>query len=281
MKKNEFKIETIDLKSDNADKKFVDSLKDSGFAVLYNHDISPDLINNMYKIWEDFFYSNEKYNYMFDLNKQDGFFPIKSENAKGFSAKDYKEFYHVYVNERIPNQLKIETLQIKRMLKSIAINLLEWIDQLTPNEIKNSFSIPLKKMVKNSKNDLLRIIHYPPIDKNIDKNSIRAAAHEDINLITILLSGSQPGLQVKTKDNEWLDVKSDKGWIIVNIGDMLQECSGGYYPSTTHRVINPQGKNVSRYSMPLFIHPSDEVILSKKYTAKSYLDERLKELGLK
>ena len=68
---------------------------------------------------------------------------------------------------------------------------------------------------------------------------------------------------------------------MVNIGDMLQECSGGYFPSTTHRVVNPSEKNMSRYSMPFFLHPRDEVVLSEKYTAKSYLDERLKELGLR
>ena len=101
-------------------------------------------------------------------------------------------------------------------------------------------------------------------------------------LITILVSGSQPGLQDKNKKGEWIDVKSEKGQLIINIGDMLQECSNGYYPSTEHQVTNPKIKNnVSRFSLPLFMHPRDDVILSKKYTAASYLLERLKELGLK
>ena len=274
-------IKIIDFKSDKANESFVRSLKDSGFAILYNHGISDDLINNIYKIWGDFFNSKVKDDYLFHSVKQDGYFPMKSENAKGFYVKDYKEFYHIYNNGRIPDKLKTETLQIKRILKNISSDLLKWIDELSPIKVKKGFSIQLNQMAKNGENDLLRIIHYPPIGKNIDSGSIRAAAHEDINLITILISGSQPGLQVKTKENKWVDVKSDPGWLIINIGDMLQECSGGYYPSTTHRVINPKGPNVSRYSMPLFIHPSDEVILSKKYTAKSYLNERLLELGLK
>ena len=137
-------------------------------------------------------------------------------------------------------------------------------------------------MVEDSDYNLLRVIHYPPIKEKDEKDALRAAAHEDINLITILLAGSQPGLQVKNNENQWIDVESDYGSLIVNIGDMLQECSRGYYPSTTHRVINPSAeKNHSRYSMPFFLHPRDEVKLSKNYTARSYLQERLKQLGLK
>ena len=88
-------------------------------------------------------------------------------------------------------------------------------------------------------------------------------------------------MQVLNRKNKWIDVKSNSGWLVINIGDMLQECSDGYYPSTKHRVINPVAKNVSRFSMPLFLHPRDEVTLSTRYTAKSYLEERLKQLGLK
>ena len=88
---------------------------------------------------------------------------------------------------------------------------------------------------------------------------------------------------ILNKDNIWIDVEYDPGWLVINIGDMLSECSTGYFPSTSHRVINPKGeaKKQSRYTMPLFLHPRDEVKLSNKYTAKSVLEERLKELGLK
>ena len=138
-------------------------------------------------------------------------------------------------------------------------------------------------MSSDSKTNLLRILHYPPLNTKIAEGAIRAAEHEDINLITILVAGSQPGLQVKTNDNQWIDIECNSGWIVINSGDMLSECSKGYFPSTSHRVINPSGEdsNISRYTMPLFIHPRDEVILSKNYTAKSFLEERLKEIGLK
>jgi isopenicillin N synthase-like dioxygenase len=275
-------IDIIDFTKENAKNKFVKSLKNTGFAVLNNHQIDINLINTVYNEWANFFNSKDKYDYMFDLEKQDGYFPMKSENAKGYSVKDIKEFYHIYLPwGRIPEQLLKNTLLIRSKLKSIGIELLSWIDDLAPIDIKNNFSMPLQDMVEGCENNLLRIIHYPPLRENDDKNAIRAAAHEDINLITVLISGSEPGLQVLDKNNNWVDVKSDPGWLIINIGDMLQECSNAYFPSTTHRVINPILNNNSRFSIPFFLHPRGEVILSKKHTAKTYLDERLKELGLR
>ena len=130
-------------------------------------------------------------------------------------------------------------------------------------------------------NTILRIIHYPPLMGKENPSASRAGAHEDINLITLLVAGSESGLQVLSNDGDWVDVSTSPEYIVVNIGDMLQECSDGYYPSTTHRVINPSIQNTSRYSMPFFVHARDEVQLSEKYTAKLYLEERLREIGLK
>jgi isopenicillin N synthase-like dioxygenase len=129
---------------------------------------------------------------------------------------------------------------------------------------------------------MLRILHYPPLDGSEEPDAIRAAAHEDINLLTLLPSSNEPGLQVKGTGDSWIDVPCDFGNLIVNIGDMLQEASGGYFPSTTHRVVNPQGSDLkkARVSLPLFLHPNPEVVLSERYTAKSYLKERLEELGV-
>ena len=107
--------------------------------------------------------------------------------------------------------------------------------------------------------------------------------HGDINLITVLPAGSQSGLQLQMQSGKWMDVQCEPEWIVINSGDMLNECSAGYYPSTIHRVINPKGDatRLPRYSMPVFIHPRDEVKLSDKYTARRFLDERLMEIGLK
>ena len=162
-------------------------------------------------------------------------------------------------------------------------HLLKWIDLYSPEHIKKNYSMPLYNMIDGSEMNLLRIIHYPPIKSLEEKDAIRAAPHEDINLITLLSPGSEPGLQVMNKNGKWIDVNCNPEWLVINTGDMLNKCSNGYFPSTTHRVINPNkhSSNISRFTIPLFIHPREEVKLSKKYTAGSFLDERLKEIGLK
>lgn len=108
--------------------------------------------------------------------------------------------------------------------------------------------------------------------------AIRAAPHQDINLITVLPAANTPGLQVLGKDDTWLEVPCEFNSLIINAGDMLQELSQGYFPSATHRVVNPERQNTSRISLPLFLQPRKEVVLSKQYTADEFLQERLKEL---
>ena len=275
-------ILTIDYQSSNLGLDLTKSLKNTGFAVLKNHPISKTLISSIYDEWKSFFNSNAKYNYPFHKVKQDGYFPYLSENAKGSQAKDLKEFYHIYDWGRYPDEISNQTNQLISEFKLMATNLLSEININSPLEIQNRFSIPLDTMIQKSPQNLLRVIHYPPILDNKNSNSIRAGAHEDINLITLLVAGSQPGLQVLKQDGTWVDVSTSKDYIVINVGDMLQECSGGYYPSTTHRVLNPKNNlEIPRYSMPFFVHARDEVILSDKYNAKSYLEERLKEIGLK
>ena len=275
------KILTIDYQSSDLGKNLTTSLRNTGFAVIKNHPISHNLIDSIYTEWKDFFSNDAKKNYQFDLVKQDGFFPYLSENAKDSNVKDLKEFFHIYDWGRYPKELSNNTNLLISEFKKMADKLLSEINFHSPNDIKKGYSMPLNEMIKNSSTNLLRVIHYPPLNDNIDPSAIRAGAHEDINLITLLVAGSEPGLQVLSQDGKWVDVSTSSDYIVVNIGDMLQECSGGYFPSTTHRVVNPSDKNMSRYSMPFFVHARDEVMLSKKYTAKSYLEERLKEIGLK
>ena len=277
------KIETIDYKSNDFPKEFIQSLHKDGFVVIKNHSIPPKLINNVYNNWSEFFDSSEKNEYLFDYHKQDGYFPFKTENAKDYREKDLKEFYHVYPGwGRYPESVNKNALVMHGKLMTLGRILLKYINDFTPKNIKQNFSMPLQNMIDDSNHNLLRIIHYPPIKGNESKESLRAAPHADINLITLLLAGSSKGLQVKSKNGTWYDVDFNENEIIINIGDMLQLCSLNYYPSTIHRVINPDiDNNISRYSMPLFIHPRDEVKLSDKLTAHEYLNQRLKELGLK
>ncbi|MFB2660012.1 isopenicillin N synthase family dioxygenase [Shewanella mangrovisoli] len=277
------KLETIDYRAADSAKRFVESLRETGFGVLSNHPIDKELVESIYTEWQAFFNSDAKNEFMFNRETHDGFFPASiSETAKGHTVKDIKEYYHVYPWGRIPDSLRTNILAYYEKANALASELLEWIETYSPDEVKAKFSIPLPAMIADSHKTLLRILHYPPMTGDEEMGAIRAAAHEDINLITVLPAANEPGLQVKAKDGSWLDVPSDFGNIIINIGDMLQEASGGYFPSTSHRVINPEGtdKTKSRISLPLFLHPNPSVVLSERYTADSYLMERLRELGV-
>ena len=277
------KLETIDYRAEDSAKRFVESLRETGFGVLSNHPIDKALVDTIYEEWQAFFNNDEKQNYLFKPETHDGFFPAEvSETAKGHTVKDIKEYYHVYPWGRIPDSLRENILRYYQEANALAEELLGWVEAHTPAEVAVNYSIALPKMIENSHKTLLRILHYPPMSGDEELGAIRAAAHEDINLLTVLPAANEPGLQVKAKSGEWLDVPSDFGNLIINIGDMLQEASGGYFPSTTHRVVNPEGadKTRSRISLPLFLHPKPEVVLSERYTADSYLMERLRELGV-
>ncbi|MEL4422132.1 2OG-Fe(II) oxygenase family protein [Shewanella algae] len=277
------KLETIDYRAADAAERFVESLRNTGFGVLRNHPISQQLVQDIYRDWQEFFNSEEKQAFMFKPETQDGFFPASiSETAKGHTVKDIKEYFHVYPWGRIPEQLQDNILTYYQEANALAAELLDWVEAHSPAEVAANYRTALSQMIANSHKTLLRVLHYPPMTGDETPGAIRAAAHEDINLLTVLPAANEPGLQVKSLDGEWLDVPSDFGNLIINIGDMLQEASAGYFPSTTHRVINPEGADMSksRISLPLFLHPRPDVVLSERYTADSYLMERLRELGV-
>lgn len=277
-----FNIATVDYQSPDAAQQFVTSLRETGFAVLRNHSIDTALIQDLYKVWSGFFAWDGKHEYTFDPEIQDGYFPFKSENAKDSAVKDLKEFYHVYPGRRLPPQVKEATDRMYADLSAMGLTLLNWIQDNVPEDLRNSFKQPLPNMMDGSTSTLFRVLHYPPIGEGYEPGAVRAAAHEDINLITLLVTGSEPGLQAQDTAGNWHDVPCDAGMIAVNAGDMLKLASGGYFPATTHRVVNPPPEhNVSRYSMPLFLHPRPDAPLSDELTAGQYLDQRLREIGLK
>ena len=274
----------IDYRSPTARRDFVASLRETGFGVLTNHPLSQDEVQGMYDAWSGFFASADKMRYEWDRETFAGLYPIdKSETAKGQDVKDIKEFYHFYIGEQCPPELLQQTAAYHAKATNLAIELVGWIEAESPDAVKARYTEPLDKMMIGTRRNLLRILHYPPQTEGQPVSGVRAAAHEDIDFLTILPAANEPGLQVLAQDGSWLEVPSDFGHLIVNIGDMLHEASGGYFPSTTHRVVNPQGqdRSKSRYSIPLFCHPRPEVVLSDRHTAQSYLDERLKELGHK
>ncbi|MBU2976668.1 2OG-Fe(II) oxygenase family protein [Alteromonas sp. C1M14] len=276
-------LKAVDYQSPTAQEEFVESLRETGFGVLKNHPIAQATVTNIYESWQTFFDSEDKHNYVYNKGTQDGFFPQSvSEVAKGFTKKDIKEYFHFYPWGQCPSPLRPQLADYYAQANTLAQELLSWIEAHSPTEVSRHYSEPLSNMIKDSDQTLLRVLHYPPLQGNEEVDAIRAAAHEDINLITILPAANEPGLQVKAKDGSWIDVPCDFGNLIVNIGDMLQEASGHYFPSTTHRVVNPDGADMtkSRISLPLFLHPRPDVVLSERHTAHSYLQERLKELGV-
>ncbi len=277
------KISQVSYQDPEAPQNFAKSLRDTGFAVIRSHPIPETLLQTVYQDWAQFFNSPSKFDFRFDPKEQSGYFPFKSENAKDSSIKDLKEFFHIYPKTTLPKALGNSTLQLRALLTEMAAKLLGWLQEETPTEIKSKFSLPLPEMFRESNTTLFRILHYPPFTGEIEPGAVRAAAHEDINLITLLPAATAPGLEVKDIQGNWLAVPCDPGNIIVNAGDMLQLATEGYYKSTTHRVINPQGDETkkSRYSIPLFLHPRSEVYLSPHLTAEEYLSERLREIGLR
>jgi isopenicillin N synthase-like dioxygenase len=274
-------VAVVDYTSPTAPEDFTRSLRHTGFGVIVNHPLQQQLVDGIYAEWLAFFNTDAKFKYPYRPGDQDGYFaPTVSETAKGNNVKDLKEFFHVYPSGQYPTEVSQAAHQYYAESKALANTLLTWVQANTPPEVAKHFSVPLPRMMDDSQRSLLRILRYPPLTGHEPAGAVRAAAHEDINLLTVLPAANEPGLQVKDLAGKWHDVPCDFGSIAVNSGDMLKLASGGYYPSTTHRVINPVGESAkrSRISMPMFLHPADNVVLAEGRTARSFLLERIAEL---
>lgn len=316
MAQNIRKVNTISLAhytkgTPEQKKKFIEDLyqglKEYGFIILKDHDVSADLLKQAYQILEKFYNlpTEKKRSYISAKGGgQRGYTPFGTEHAKSSPVMDLKEFWHVgrevpeghafakYYPQNIwpddvMSEFKTTFETLYAQLEQAGIQMMEALTG--PLEVEKDF---FKNMVSEG-NSILRLLHYPPIPDGIDPRCVRAAAHEDINFITLLPAATQSGLQLKDRDGTWLDIESDFGTLIVDAGDMLSRLTNEVIPSTTHRVINPQdGTNVSRYSMPFFMHPHPESNLSclasckgtgAKYpdiTAHEFLMQRLREIGL-
>lgn len=278
-------VQTIDYRSVSAGQNFTASLHDTGFAVLRNHPIQKSSLGSLYDGWAAFFHGDGKDQFLFDpesdAGSQAGYVPPDvSETAVGHSTRDLKEFFHVRPGFPLPTECSDHTLRYRESAYLLGSELLDRLQRHAPQEVMESLSEPLAGML-SLETSLLRVLHYPPLDGTENADALRAAAHEDINLITILPVSDQAGLQVQDNRGHWIDVSSRSGDIVINSGDMLQEASNGYFPSTTHRVINPGNgiQNVSRISIPFFLTPRPDVVLSDRYTSGSYLEERLQLLS--
>lgn len=295
--------------SDLDQQKFIDNLylglKDYGFIILKDHGISQQLFDDAYSILAQFFALPEeaKLKYAKAEGGQRGYTPFGKEHAKDAAVMDLKEFWHVGRDIEATHKFKkyypdnvwpSEMPQFKTIFQSLYKSLDDagrsMLQALTfPLDVPNHY---FDYMIDDG-NSILRLLHYPPIKAGTDKRALRAAPHEDINLITLLPAATAAGLQLKDRDGTWLDVEGRPGELIVDAGDMLSRICNDVIPATTHQVINtPQAASQSRYSMPFFMHPHPEAILScipsckgdgAKYpdiSSHDFLMQRLIEIGL-
>ena len=309
-------IPSVDLRdflSDNSDKRnaFIQNLgkayEDIGFVALKGHFLSVELIDNLYDQIRAFFSLSDQEKSKYEipgLAGQRGYTSFGKEHAKGRSTGDLKEFWHfgqyempdngevypenVLVNE-LPEFNKVGKETYKALektgvyvLRALALHL----------GLEEFYFDPFVK----GGNSILRPIHYPPI-KEEPKDAVRAAAHGDINLITLLMGAQGRGLQVQNHQGAWLDAIAEDDELVINVGDMLSRHTNNKLKSTIHRVVNPPKElwGTSRYSIPFFMDPvssmkldvlsdcidADHPKLYEDITAGAFLEERLRELGLR
>ncbi len=286
-----------------------EGLRDFGFVILRDHGVSADLLARAYRLSAALFAlpEPEKRAYAAGLR---GYIPFGAEHAKDHPAPDLKEMWQIgreapaptpaggasageddtfppNVWPAHPTGFRETFAALYEALDATGRTALE---ALTPGlGLPACFFDPLVK----DGNSILRLLHYPPISPDADPRSVRAAPHEDINFITLLVAAQGSGLQLLDRDGAWLSVDAEAGDLILDSGDMLARMTNGLIPATTHRVVNPMGPNVSRYSMPFFMHPRNDVSLAPlpscvgeagakfaPITAGDFLRQRLREIGL-
>ncbi|MEZ4842108.1 MAG: 2-oxoglutarate and iron-dependent oxygenase domain-containing protein [Flavobacteriaceae bacterium] len=312
--KNIPSVDLSDFVSDNPKRKqqFVDEIgkayEEIGFVALKGHFLSDELVDKLYSEIKKFFNLpiETKQSYEIEgIGGQRGYVSFGKESAKGKKEGDLKEFWHF--GQYVENNPKLEaeypknvTVKELPQFNTVGKETYKMLEK-TGIYVLRALALHLgldefyfDNYIKNG-NSILRPIHYPPI-KEEPKNAVRAAAHGDINLITLLMGAHGKGLQVQNHKGEWLDAIAEPDELMINVGDMLSRHSNNKLKSTIHQVVNPPRElwGTSRYSIPFFMHPVSEMPLNclenciddehpKLYediTAGEFLNERLIELGL-
>ena len=281
-----------------------------GFAGIRGHGIDDDRIAQSYDVFKRFFALPEATKRTYHVpggGGARGYTPFGVETAKGAQHHDLKEFWHI--GREIPRDSKYSDVMPPNLwpdevegFREHGYGLYESLDSLGSQVLSAlalHIGLPADYFADktDSGNSILRPIHYPPITSDNIPNE-RAGAHEDINLITLLVGASAEGLEVRSRKGDWVPFTAAEDTIVVNIGDMLQRLTNHVYPSTTHRVVNPPGEKARqpRYSTPFFLHPNPDFMIDvlpstvtadnpsrypEPITAQGYLEERLREIKLK
>jgi len=286
------------------------SFRSFGFAIVRDHGIEPALIDQAWRLTEQFFAQPETEKRRYHLPEiagARGFTPFGTEIAKGANVHDLKEFWHVGRDleaghplcATMPANIWPEKPDEFRDVFSALYAAFDRVGEVLLSRIALDLGLPAQWFAPAiaDGNSVMRLAHYPPLT-GATNGALRAGPHEDINLITLLLGAQEAGLELLSASGDWLSVNPPEGAMVVNIGDMLQRLTNHILPSTTHRVRNPDTERAgfSRYSMPFFVHLRSDFVFSTlpqciseqnpdRYpdpvTADHYLQERLCEIGLK
>jgi isopenicillin N synthase-like dioxygenase len=283
------------------------SFTEFGFAVIADHGIAQELIERAEEKAKAFFALPEdvKCRYALGQGGARGYTPFGIETAKGATAHDLKEFWHVgrELDDAHPFHAMMAANVWPAEVPGFKETFLELFDTFDRAGIKILTAIARFLQIDEAYftdtvrdgNSVLRMLHYPPQPEPTGQH-IRAGAHEDINTITLLLGAEEAGLELQTRDGRWIPVSPKPGQLVVNIGDMLQRLTNGRLRSTPHRVVNPAPDRAShaRYSMPFFLHFRPDFLIEAlpgtvgegegpkwpPITAHDYLAERLREIKL-
>ena len=279
---------------------FGDGLRDYGFGVVAGHPITPERIARAFELCAAFFALPEatKRRYLSEGTNNRGYFPFGGERAVGAKLADLKEFFHVGQERPAPgaqirpNVWPEEVPGFREELTSLFRDF-EATAQGLLTALARYLDLPADHFAAmiDGGDSVLRLLHYPPVPADTEPGAVRAGAHEDINLITLLAEGTTGGLELRRPDGSWMPVRSLRGQLVINAGDMLQRATHGRIVSTSHRVTNPTGPNVSRYSLPFFAQPRPEVMLvpmpapagwegpaMTPISSGDFLDERLRAI---
>lgn len=273
-------IDVRDMQA-NTDRVFGTALETHGFAIIVNHGVPQELIADAYRVAAQVFALPLKAKRAYETPKngrQTGYSSFGVEHAKDHVHGDLKEFWHVMRpgNGLAENLFPTEVAEFERVSLRL-FSALEQLSILLLGSIGRFLEKPTRhfeSMIANG-NSVLRFLHYPEIDGSVQ--GVRSAPHEDINLLTLLVAGTKPGLELMDRDGSWIEVDAPPGAIIANAADMLQLHTFNRLRSATHRVVNPLRNDGGRYSMPFFTHPRSDVPL---VVAKDYLFHRLREIGV-
>ena len=287
---------------------FGGALQEFGFVRVRGHKLHSELIEGAYAASREFFSlpADVKKRYVVEgAAGQRGYTPFRAESAKDRDLPDLKEFWHVGRDleashplraEYSPNVWPAEVRDFRDRVAALYDSLDHCAEQLL-SALAFYLDVGPETFLSMTQDGdtVLRLLHYPAMDDNtLVPGAIRAAAHEDINLLTLLISSTSSGLELKLRDGNWLAVSPEPGEIVVDSGDMLSRITDGHIPATTHRVTNPQDGASERFSLPFFVHPRPDAVLSviphfrrvsrskpsEDITAGDFLRERLEALGL-